>query len=102
MTFARHMASRLPAQEGDDLVKGKGVALILAGLSVKYRVSRISLSFLCSILTGHHSSDGSGVWIFAEQRPVTYPDTLLIAQKVKEGSLQRDRFILSGICYSFT
>lgn len=71
MVFAESIARDLGEQRQKEILTGKGVSFILAGINVKYR------------------------------RPVTYPDTLLIGTKadspLKEGT---DRFTLSSAAYS--
>ncbi|PWN21772.1 hypothetical protein BCV69DRAFT_297983 [Microstroma glucosiphilum] len=71
MVFAESIARDLGEERQKEIVTGKGVSFILAGINIKYR------------------------------RPVTYPDTLLIGTKadcpLQEGT---DRFTLSSAAYS--
>lgn len=71
MVFAESIAKDLGEKRQKEILTGKGVSFILAGINVKYR------------------------------RPVTYPDTLLIGTKadspLEKGT---DRFTLSSAAYS--
>lgn len=37
-----------------------------------------------------------------EQRPITFPDTVLVAHRVKADTLDRRRFELEGAVYSYS
>ncbi|CAO1615462.1 unnamed protein product [Parajaminaea phylloscopi] len=71
MSFAEGVAKDLPEPLRSDILTGKGSSFILAGIDVKFR------------------------------RPVTYPDTLVIASKILEPLEEgADRFTLHAAAYS--
>lgn len=69
MNFAATMAAALPAARREEIVRGTGKSFILAGVNLRYR------------------------------RPVTYPDTILVANTILL-PLKEDRFMLRGAAYS--